>query len=53
MNYTKSVYEGINNELKEELPLLYDRCDRIFILLPFYLLGFADFLTQCVDVFLL
>ncbi|XP_018535066.1 bridging integrator 2a [Lates calcarifer] len=24
VNYTKSVYEGINNELKEELPLLYD-----------------------------
>ncbi|GAA6216632.1 bridging integrator 2 [Lates japonicus] len=24
VNYTKSVYEGINNDLKEELPLLYD-----------------------------
>ncbi|XP_040007759.1 bridging integrator 2a isoform X1 [Xiphias gladius] len=24
MNYAKSVYEGINNELKEELPVLHD-----------------------------
>lgn len=30
MNAAKSVYEGINNELKEELPVLFERSDRIF-----------------------
>lgn len=29
MNQAKNVYEFINNELKEELPVLYDRSDRI------------------------
>lgn len=28
MNQAKNVYEFINHELKEELPVLYDRCDR-------------------------
>lgn len=27
MNHAKIVYEFINNELKEELPVLYDRSD--------------------------
>ena len=30
MNFAKSVYEGINNELKEELPVIYDRSEEFF-----------------------
>lgn len=27
MQVAKNIYDGINNELKEELPALYDRSD--------------------------
>lgn len=33
MTYAKGVYESINSELKEELPSLYDRSERVFSIL--------------------
>lgn len=31
MNTAKVIYEGINNDLKEELPVLFDRSDSIYL----------------------
>lgn len=31
MNTARVIYEGINNDLKEELPVLFDRSDSIYL----------------------
>lgn len=53
MKAARSVYEGINSDLKEELPALYDRSGiGDFFFSPFiYLFIFVNFRFKCFSSF--